>query len=70
MRSNVAPAAAAAYIAVLGLLFVFILYVAGISVRFLLLAAIVGSLILPVMLRAIRGRLDICGWYFRAAAWR
>ena len=59
MRSNVAPAAAAAYIAVLGLLFVFILYVAGISVRFLLLAAIVGSLILPVMLRAIRGRLDL-----------
>lgn len=59
MKSNAAPAVAAAYIAPLGSLLIFILYVAGLSVRSLLLAAIAGSLLLPMMLRALRGRLDL-----------
>lgn len=59
MKSNAAPAVAAVYIGLLGSLLVFILYVAGLSVRGLLLAAIAGSLLLPMMLRAVRGRLDL-----------
>lgn len=59
MKTNAAPVIALAYIGLFGSLLVFILYVADISVRSLLLAAIVCSLLLPMMLRAIRSRLDL-----------
>jgi hypothetical protein len=59
MKSNKGPAVAAAYIALLGALLALILWVAGLSARSLLLAAIVGSLIAPIMIRAIRVHLDL-----------
>lgn len=59
MKSHASPAVAATYIGLLGSLLVFILYVAGLSMRGLLLVAIASSLLLPLTLRAIRGRLDL-----------
>ncbi len=59
MKSQLPSAVAAVYSMVFGALLAVILWVAGLSIRSLLLSAIVGSLIVPLMIRAIRGRLDL-----------